>query len=78
VLQEFMPFLGVSPEIQTALIREMTGPGLEETASSFIRVHSGSNVLPDASDDYGVRKPMKDGWTDDAICPSGESQGEIR
>lgn len=58
VLQEFMPFLGVSPETQRILIREMTGPGVEDTDSPFTRVHSGSNVPPEASDDYEVRQPM--------------------
>ena len=58
VLQEFMPFLGVSPDTQRTLIREMTGPGVEETESPFARVHAGSKMTPDASDDYGVRKTM--------------------
>ena len=58
VLQEFMPFLGVSPEAQRTLIREMTGPGVEEPESPFARVHSGSKMTPDPSDDYGVTKAM--------------------
>ena len=53
VLQEFMPFLGVSPETQRTLIREMTGPEIEETAPW--RVHPGSSMAPD---DCEVRKPM--------------------
>jgi hypothetical protein len=59
VLQEFMPFLGLTPEAQRTLIREMTGPGLEESESPFAKLHAGSNMPPDAEDDYGVRKPIK-------------------
>lgn len=58
VLQEFMPFLGISPETQRILIREMTGPTIEQEDSPFGGVHAGSNIPPDASDDLGVRKPM--------------------
>jgi hypothetical protein len=54
VLQEFMPFLGVSPDTQRTLIREMTGPGVEETESPFARVHAGSKMTPDASDGGAV------------------------
>jgi hypothetical protein len=55
VLQEFMPFLGFTPEAQRMLIRELTGPGVEDTKSSFTRVHSGSHMSPD---DCEARKPM--------------------
>jgi hypothetical protein len=58
VLQEFLPFLGVSPETQRTLIREMTGPGVEDTESPFAKLHAGSDVPPEAEDDYGVRQPM--------------------
>jgi len=58
VLQEFVPFLGFTPEAQRMLIREMTGPDLKDTDSSLTKVHSGSNLPPDAEDDYGVRQPM--------------------
>jgi hypothetical protein len=65
VLQEFMPFLGVSPETQRTLIREMTGPSLGDTASPFGKLHAGSSVQPHAEDDNGVRAvPCVDGWTD--------------
>ena len=66
VLQEFMPFLGISPEAQRTLIREMTGPGLGDMASPFGKLHAGSSVQPDAEDDNGVRAvACVDGWTDD-------------
>ena len=58
VLQEFMPFLGMTPEGQRTLIREMTGPGVEEVDSPFSKLHAGSTMPPDAEDDYGVRKPI--------------------
>jgi len=56
VLQEFMPFLGLSPEAQRTLVREMTGPSIEEMESPFARGHAGSSAEPDASDDYEVKK----------------------
>jgi len=66
VLQEFMPFLGISPKTQTTLIYEMTGPGLGDMASPFGKLHAGSSVQPDAEDDNGVRAvACVDGWTDD-------------
>jgi hypothetical protein len=66
VLQEFMPFLGISPETQRTLIREMTGPGLGDVASPFGRLHGGSSVQPEAEDDYGrAAAACVDGWTDD-------------
>jgi len=66
VLQEFMPFLGISPETQRILIREMTGPGLGDMASPFEKLHAGSSVQPDAEDDNGVRAvACVDGWTDE-------------
>src|ERR1039458_7607936 len=45
-------------EAQRTLIREMTGPTIEQEDSPFGGVHAGSNIPPDASDDLGVRKPM--------------------
>jgi len=55
VLQNFGPFLGLSPESQQSLIRDMTGPDLEQTESPFARVHLGSSEAPADSE---VRKPM--------------------
>jgi len=56
VLQEFMPFLGYSPEAQRMFIREMAGPELGDVASPFSKVHAGSNMPPDEEDDYGIRQ----------------------
>jgi hypothetical protein len=49
VLQEFMPFLGFTPEAQRMLIRELTGPSVEEI-SPFAKSHVGSDVSADTAD----------------------------
>jgi hypothetical protein len=72
VLQEFMPFLGYSPEAQRTLIREMTGPGVEDTESPFAKAR---HTPPDADDDYGVRVTVQQhGRTDTSDCVSIENK----
>jgi hypothetical protein len=71
VLQEFMPFLGYSPETQRTLIREMTGPGVEDTESPFAKAR---HTPPDADDDYGVRVTVQRGRTDTSDCLSIENK----
>jgi hypothetical protein len=74
VLQEFMPFLGYSPETQRTLIREMTGPGVEDTESPFAKAHGG-RTPPDADDDYGVTVTVQQhGRTDTSDCVSIENK----
>ena len=70
VLQEFMPFLGISPDTQRTLIREMTGPGLGDMTSPFGKHAS---TQPDAEDDYGRGAVAVDGWTEDESVQEAEA-----
>ena len=71
VLQEFMPFLGISPDTQRTLIREMTGPGLGELVSPFGK--HGAPTQPDAEDDYGRGAVAVNGWTEDESVQEAEA-----
>jgi hypothetical protein len=68
ILQEFMPYLGFSPETQRLMIRDMTGSDDESTEAPFARVHPGSATAPEDSEVRKLASP--DGRTPLFVHPS--------